>query len=93
MCEAQDAQRTNHEVGLRDSGCVVSRCAWVVCAVPACWLAAGYSSAWCQCLVPVLGAALSSCIMHDHVNGVCLPPPHSLPPPQTGMVIPHGAIG
>lgn len=40
MCEAQDVQQPNHEVGLTGgSGCVVSCCAWVVRRWPACLLA------------------------------------------------------
>lgn len=55
-------------------------------------LAAGAIAAGC------LGGAvrwLSSCIMHDHVNGgaPCSHPSTRPPPPQTGKVIPHGAIG
>lgn len=60
------------------------------------WLGAGR---WCQCQCcsPLLisgAAALSSCIMHDHVNGGGgLPAPSTWRLPRPGKVIPHGTIG
>lgn len=66
-------------------------------------LGAGLASCWVPfaaagCLVVLAGwlAALSSCIMHDHVNGwwACSPLPHGPPShPRPAKVIPHGTIG
>lgn len=110
MCEAQDVQQTNHEVGL--TGTVGVWCRAVLGVVrrwPAClgWALLASLAAGCQCCYRAafggagwLAAALSSCIMHDHVNGggvvgLLAPPTWPYPPfpPQTDKVIPHGTIG
>lgn len=87
------------------SGCVVSCCAWVAAVARfVAGLGAGLASCWVPllaaacCLVVLAGwlAALSSCIMHDHVNGwwACSPLPHGPPShPRPAKVIPHGTIG